>query len=178
MSQVADASPIPTMIYNFPTVTAGIDIDSDTLITLGAHPNIVGVKLSCGNVGKLQRLSTALPRKEFAPFPGKADVFLQGLVSGSAGLIGALPNIAPKVHVRLLNLYKEGILCEAMELQGLLSSADWELGKLGSIAGIKAVVAKHFGYGAPYVRGPLAPIDIETASADKLEELIALEKSL
>ena len=37
------------MIYNFPTVTAGIDLDSDVIGALAAHPNIVGTKLSCGN---------------------------------------------------------------------------------------------------------------------------------
>ena len=166
------------MIYNFPVVTAGIDLDSDTISTLGAHPNIVGTKLSCGNIGKLQRIASALPAAEFATFPGKSDVFLQGLISGSAGVIGALPNVAPKAHVHLLKLYKEGRLQEAVKLQALLGQADWELGKLGSIAGIKAVVAKHFGYGAPHVRGPLAPLDIELAAAEKLEELINLEKSL
>ncbi|KAJ3551559.1 hypothetical protein NM688_g4630 [Phlebia brevispora] len=152
---VADASPIPTMIYNFPVVTAGIDLDSDTITTLGAHPNIVGTKLSCGNIGKLQRIASALPASEFATFPGKADA-----------------------HVHLLRLYKEGKLEEAIKLQALLGQADWELGKLGSIAGIKAVVTKYFGYGAPHVRGPLAPLDMEKATAEKLEQLVALEKSL
>ena len=98
--QVADESPIPIMIYNFPTVTAGLDLDSDTITTLAAHPNIVGTKLSCGNIGKLQRLTSALSPEGFATFPGKSDVFLQGLISGSAGVIGALPNVAPKAHGR------------------------------------------------------------------------------
>ena len=166
------------MIYNFPTVTAGIDLDSDTIIALGAHPNIVGTKLSCGNIGKLQRIASALPAAEFAPFPGKSDVFLQGLISGGAGLIGALPNVAPKAHVHLMNVYNAGKLEEAIILQALLGQADWELGRLGSIAGIKAIVSKHFEYGEPHVRGPLAPIDVNAASAHKLEQLIQLEKSL
>ncbi|KAI0783607.1 dihydrodipicolinate synthetase [Abortiporus biennis] len=178
--EVADASPIPTMIYNFPTVTAGLDLDSDTITSLASHPNIVGTKLSCGNIGKLTRLTSSLSPSEFATFPGKSDVFLQGLVSNSAGIIGALPNVAPKAHVKLYNLWKEGKLDEAAKLQSLLSHADWQLGRLGSIGGIKAIVSKHWGYGDPHVRGPLAPVDIEQTSAaiDKLEELIALEKSL
>ncbi|KAK7690747.1 hypothetical protein QCA50_005846 [Cerrena zonata] len=176
--EVADASPIPTMIYNFPTVTAGIDLDSDTIATLAAHPNIVGTKLSCGNIGKLQRLTSSVPASEFATFPGKSDVFLQGLISGSAGVIGALPNVAPKAHLQLIKLYKEGKLEEAAKLQALLGHADWQLGKVGSIAGIKAVVAKHFGYGQTFVRGPLGAVELQGFAIDKLEELIALEKSL
>lgn len=166
------------MIYNFPTVTAGIDLDSDTIAILAAHPNIVGTKLSCGNVGKLQRLTSSIPASEFATFPGKSDVFLQGLISGSAGVIGALPNVAPKAHMQLLKLYKEGKLEEAAQLQALLGHADWQLGKVGSIAGIKAVVAKHFGYGQTFVRGPLGAVELQGFAIDKLEELIALEKFL
>ena len=62
-----------------------------------------------------------------------------------------------------------------------LHEADWELQKLGSIAGIKAVVSKHFGYGNLNVRGPLTPRDLEAAGSSataKLEELIVLEKNL
>lgn len=40
------------MIYNFPVVTAGIDLDSDVINTLAQHPNIVGTKLSCGQIGR------------------------------------------------------------------------------------------------------------------------------
>ncbi|KAF7794514.1 hypothetical protein EIP86_005648 [Pleurotus ostreatoroseus] len=174
---VADASPIPIMIYNFPTVTAGIDLDSDTIITLAAHPNIVGVKLSCGNVGKLHRIASTYNR-DFRVFAGKADVFLQGVLSGSAGAMAALPNVAPKAHIHTYNLFLQGELEEAFKMQALLGHADWQLGKLGSITAIKSFVARHFDYGTTNVRGPLAPLDIETATADKLEELIQLEKSL
>ncbi|KAI0671886.1 dihydrodipicolinate synthetase [Trametes maxima] len=178
---VADASPIPTMIYNFPVVTAGLNLDSDIIAELGKHPNIVGTKLSCADIGKLHRLTSTLPSFEFATFPGSSSVYLQGLVSGSAGIIGALPNVAPKAHAELYRLWKEGKLQEAERLQALLGHADWELQKLGSIAGIKAVVSKHFGYGATHVRGPLTPRDLEAAgpaATAKLEELIAFEKSL
>src|SRR6266481_2949557 len=112
--KVADASPIPTMIYNFPRVTAGIDLDSSIITELATHPNIVGVKLSCGNIGKLHRITTATKLSEFAVFPGRSDVFAQGLLSGSAGGIVALANIAPKVHTRLFKLWTEGNQDEAM----------------------------------------------------------------
>lgn len=169
------------MIYNFPTVTAGLNLDSDTIGALGEHPNIVGTKLSCADVGKLHRLTSTLPATRFATFPGSSSVFLQGLVSGSAGIIGALPNVAPKAHAEVYRLWKEGKLAEAEKLQALLGHADWELQKLGSIAGIKAVVSKHFGYGNVNVRGPLTPRDLGAAGPSataKLEELISLEKAL
>ncbi|PCH42222.1 dihydrodipicolinate synthetase [Wolfiporia cocos MD-104 SS10] len=176
--EVADASPIPTMVYNFPVVTAGINLTSDIIGALAQHPNIVGTKLSCGDVGKLHRLTSSVPATKFATFPGVSDVFLQGLVSGSAGLIGALPNIAPKAHMEVYRLYKAGKITEAAKIQALLGHADWELTSLGSIGGIKAAVFKHWGYGNVNVRGPLGSVELTASTTSKLEELIAYEKSL
>lgn len=170
------------MIYNFPVVTAGQDLDSDTLAILAEHPNIVGAKLSCGNIGKLHRLTTRFSSSEFAVFAGRTDLLLQGLISGSAGAIAALVNILPKVHARLLKLYLEGDLKEAMKLQGKLGHADWAIGKIGGIGGVKAIVSKNFGYGNNFVRGPLKAVDSERLQENNhyaaMEEMIALEKSL
>ncbi len=41
---VADASPLPVMLYNMPGNAAGIDLDAETVIALSAHPNIIGLK--------------------------------------------------------------------------------------------------------------------------------------
>ncbi|KAF7327591.1 putative 4-hydroxy-2-oxoglutarate aldolase, mitochondrial [Mycena kentingensis (nom. inval.)] len=170
------------MIYNFPVVTAGIDLDSDTIGTLAKHPNIVGVKLSCGQIGKLHRLASTYSSSEFAVFAGRSDFFLTGMLCGSAGVIGATVNVLPKLHGRLLGLHRDGKLSEAMELQAKLGHADWALQKLGGISGVKAIVSKNFGYGVPNVRGPLKALAIESLADNKhakaLEELIALEKSL
>jgi 4-hydroxy-2-oxoglutarate aldolase len=178
--KVADASPIPTMIYNFPRVTAGIDLDSSIITELAAHPNIVGVKLSCGNIGKLHRITTDTKPSEFAVFTGRSDVLSQGLLSGSAGGIVALANIAPKIHTKLFKLWKEGKQEEAMKIQATLGHGDWAVSKIGGISGVKAVVNKEFGYGNGRVRGPLAPTDLGVgAEVYKLvDDLMALEKTL
>lgn len=170
------------MIYNFPVVTAGQDLDSDTLSLLAEHPNIVGVKLSCGNIGKLHRLTTRFPSSDFAVFAGRTDVFLQGLISGSAGTIAALANVLPKLHGQLYKFYQEGNIDEAVKLQGKLGHGDWATGRIGGIGGIKAIISKNFGYGANFVRGPLKTIDPESLHINKhykvMEDLIALEKAL
>ncbi|KAG6900575.1 hypothetical protein C0993_008292 [Termitomyces sp. T159_Od127] len=180
--EVADASPIPVLIYNFPVVTAGQDLDSDIIATLAQHANIVGTKLSCGNIGKLHRLTTRFSPSDFAVYAGRSDFLAQGLLSGSAGTIAALVNIVPKLHVKLLRLYQEGKITEAMELQAKFAHADWAIGRIGGIGGVKAIVSKNFGYGIPTVRGPLKTLDIERLHENKhykiLEDIIALEKSL
>lgn len=168
------------MVYNFPTVTAGMDLDSDIIHELALHPNIVGTKLSCGNIGKLHRLTTTCSSSSFAVFSGQAAVMLQGLMSGSAGAIAALPNIIPKLHVKLYRLWQERKYDEAMVLQGKLSHADWFLSKAGGIGVIKAIVSSRFGYGEPFVRGPIPSGDAQKLvglDMERLDELIELEKN-
>lgn len=178
---MADASPIPTMVYNFPVVTAGQDLDSDIIATLAQHPNIVGTKLSCGNIGKLHRLASTFPASEFAVFAGRSDLFLQGLMSGSAGTIAASVNLFPKVHREIYKLFQKGKIDEAMKLQAQLGHADWAVGRIGGIGGIKAIAGKHFGYGGKWVRGPLKHVEYDALTGkhvEKIEEMIKLEKSL
>jgi 4-hydroxy-2-oxoglutarate aldolase len=110
-------------------------------------------------------------------------VLLHGLLSGGAGGIMALPNVVPKVHMRLWRLWEEGRLREAMALQATVNHADWELGIIGGVGGIKAIVAREWGYGAPWVRAPLAPgdpaaLDAPGRGREALRELIAMEKRL
>ncbi|KAH0833108.1 hypothetical protein J3R83DRAFT_12101 [Lanmaoa asiatica] len=178
---VASNSGLPYLIYNFPTVTAGLNLESDTIQELSNHPNIVGTKLSCASIGKLHRLTSAKPSSEFATFAGVSEILLQGLLSGSAGAIAALPNIVPKLHTKLYQLYQDGNIKEAMELQGLLGQGDFATKEIGGISGIKALVANHWGYGKPFVRGPLRAATAQQLSGpyfDKLEELIAKEMAL
>ena len=51
--RVADESPVPVVIYNYPGVTQGVDVDVETIVKLAKHPNIVGIKGTDGNIGKV-----------------------------------------------------------------------------------------------------------------------------
>ena len=64
---IANASPLPVMIYNYPGAAAGIDLDSGSLLELAKHPNIVGAKLTCANVGKLARVVGGTSSPPFTP---------------------------------------------------------------------------------------------------------------
>ncbi|KAB8228878.1 dihydrodipicolinate synthase family protein [Aspergillus alliaceus] len=88
------------------------------------RPQIVGAKLTCGDLGKLQRLSASLPTTKFGPFARKADFLLPGLIVGSNGIVSALANLVPKLHIEAARLYKAGKLQGAQEIQWKLSVAD------------------------------------------------------
>ena len=55
---VADRSPVPIIIYNFPQAT-GYDISADLVIELAEHPNLIGIKESSGDVEKVRKMVTA-----------------------------------------------------------------------------------------------------------------------
>ena len=52
---VADRSPLPVIIYNFPQAT-GYDIPAELVIELAAHPNLIGIKESSGDVEKVRSM--------------------------------------------------------------------------------------------------------------------------
>lgn len=103
--EVADQSPIPVVIYNFPGVVSGLDVNSEMLDVLGQHPNIVGVKLTCGGIAKVARVSARFgafqdekENGEFRALAGQSDWLVPALDVGGSGCITGLANLFPKVR--------------------------------------------------------------------------------
>lgn len=120
-ADVARESPLPVVIYNFPGVCNGVDLDSELITAIvrdAPGGKVVGVKLTCGSVGKITRLAATFAQSEFAVFGGQADFLLGGLSVGSVGCIAAFANVFPKTAVRVYELYgTPGKESEALELQ-------------------------------------------------------------
>lgn len=118
-------SPLPIVIYNFPAVCNGIDLDSATIARYTkAYNKIVGVKLTCGSVAKITRLSAEFAPDRFAIYAGQADFMIGGMASGSSGTISGFANVFPKTIVRVYELYKAGKIAEAMELHRTAALAE------------------------------------------------------
>lgn len=95
--ELADASPIPVLIYNFPGVSSGLDCNSEVLERLGHHPNIVGVKLTCGGIAKVARVRSRFEPETFCALAGQSDWLLPAISCGGTGTITGLANIYPRV---------------------------------------------------------------------------------
>lgn len=184
---VADASPIPIIIYNFPGAVGGLDLSSDVITTLAAHSNIVGVKLTCGNTGKLNRVVAATrkmsksydaDRPDFLVLAGSADFTVQCLAGGGHGILAGLANIAPKACIQTVELYKQGKVSEAQAMQETVAQGDW-VAIQGGVVGTKAGLQSWMGYGG-HCRSPLPRPSAEQAKKIKegFRDLVLLEKSL
>ncbi|CAF4890525.1 unnamed protein product, partial [Rotaria socialis] len=73
---VADKSPIPIIIYNFPGVTQQMDTTQETIVKLAKHQNIVGIKCTDGNVGKAAYICANTNPAQFTLMSGSADAFV------------------------------------------------------------------------------------------------------
>ncbi|KAK6367514.1 hypothetical protein LTR64_007490 [Lithohypha guttulata] len=178
---LADESPIPIVIYNYPGAVAGIDLSSDHITTLAKHPKIVGCKLTCGNTGKLARIASAVnaatstsENSGWMCMGGSADFTLQTLIAGGSGIITGLGNVVPKACVRVFDLYKAGKVAEAQKLQAIVARGDWAVIS-GGVAGLEA----WYGYGG-IARRPLPKPSQEDVAKykDMLKEVVELENSL
>lgn len=184
---VADASPIPILIYNYPAAVSGIDLSSDDINHLSKHPNIIGCKLTCGNTGKLARIAAATnattPSRPasgsgFMCMGGSADFTLQTLIVGGSGVICGIGNVAPKACVKVIELYAQGKTAEAQKMQAVVARGDWAAIS-GGIVGTKSALETYFGYGG-VARKPLSrPTKGEMGKyGSDFKEIVEMEKAL
>jgi len=161
---VADASPVPVLIYNIPKYTR-LALDPAMLQQLADHEQIVGVKDSSGDLSNLEAYREAVPR--WTVLAGSASLLFAGLELGCQGGVVGVACYAPSLCVQLLREFEQGDRAAAGRLQERITPLDKEIvGKFGP-AGVKAAMDAVGLYGGP-VRPPLAPLsaaDRERVSA-------------
>lgn len=153
--RVAEASPVPILIYIMAAYT-GVDLAPAVVCELSKHPNIIGVKDSGGNAGKVAQI-IAGAGDQFAVLAGSASFLYPALCLGATGGILALGNIAPRQCAELYRLWAGGEHEAARLLQLRLIAPNAAVTARFGIAGLKAaldVVGLHGGL----PREPLLPL--------------------
>jgi 4-hydroxy-2-oxoglutarate aldolase len=169
--RVADASPIPVLLYSVPQFT-GISLEAPEVAVLAEHPNIVGIKESSGHVQRVGEMIAAAPAS-FQVLTGGAGVLLPSLTVGAKGAILALASALPEKCAELYELTRRGQLETARELQkNLLRASKLIVSEFG-IAGVKFVMDQR-GYHGGQPRLPLLPL-ADAAKKRILDLLAALE---
>ena len=115
---IADASPIPVVVYNVPSRTVA-DISVETLGEIAKHPRIVAVKDATGNLARVsaQRISCG---NDFCQLSGNDDMALGFSAMGGVGCISVSANVAPKLCSDFQKAMREGRWDDALGLQDRL----------------------------------------------------------
>ena len=152
---VADASPVPVLLYDFPQAF-GLLLPLPTIVALAEHPNVAGMKESSGDIAQIADQVAATPPR-FEVVVGSAPTLYASLVVGAVGGVVALANVVPEACVRLFELARAGNHDHALALQrGLTPLARAVTAGFG-VPGLKAAMTMA-GYRGGAPRAPLAPL--------------------
>jgi 4-hydroxy-2-oxoglutarate aldolase len=163
---VADASPVPVILYSMPDLT-GIKIEPEAVAQLSGHPNIVGIKDSSADVPGFRKTVSLVP-EDFAVLSGNGTVFSTALMNGGHGAILAVGCAAAEVCVEMYRLVDQGEAERAATLQEKLTPLALAVTKRYGIGGLKAAMDMT-GFVGGAVRAPLTP-----PSAEARAEIAAL----
>jgi 4-hydroxy-2-oxoglutarate aldolase len=152
---VADSSPLPVLIYDFPQMT-GIDLQVDWIRQLADHPNIIGMKETSADLDKIGSLIARLP-KTFHILVGSSGKFYECLCMGAEGGILALANTAPHAAQLIYDRFRAGDMQGSCEAQRALVEAANVIPRYG-IQGLKHAMDLK-GYRGGPARLPLLPLD-------------------
>jgi 4-hydroxy-2-oxoglutarate aldolase len=151
---VADASPIPILLYSVPQFT-GVTLETPEILMLADHPNIVGIKDSTGHIQRAGELVAHAP-SSFNVLTGGAAVIYPALVVGARGAVLALASALPEKCAELYDLFRAGQHEKAKQLQLLLVKASKRIATDNGIPGIKYAMDLR-GYQGGLPRLPLLP---------------------
>jgi len=166
-TDVADASPLPVILYNMPR-NAGINISAKLAVELARHPKIIGVKDSGGNIVQIADMIRNAP-EGFSVFAGSASYLYTSLALGATGGTLALANIFPNECARLQMLFDAGKIREARDLQMKLIDSNNAVTARWGIPGLKAAMEMIGLYGGD-PRPPLVPL--KEADREELRKVL------
>ena len=159
--RVADESPLPVLLYNIPKYMH-FALEPDLVARLSTHENIVGMKDSAGDLGRLAGYVQS-QRDDFTVLTGHGGTFHEALGLGVRGGILAISLFAAELTLSIYDTYRAGDLGTSAESQRAAKPLALEIvGRMG-VAGVKAALDRVGLRGGP-VRAPLLPIGVEDSA--------------
>ena len=153
---IADASPLPVVVYNVPGRTAS-NIEAETTLALAEHPNIVAVKEASGNPAQISEVIRHAP-KGFSVLSGDDSITLGVIAAGGQGVVSVVSNAVPRNMADLCRRALEGEMEAAralhLQLHAFMQTAFCESNPIP----VKAALAM-MGRIQNQLRLPLVPMD-------------------
>ena len=150
---VADASPVPVILYNVPGRTSS-NLTADTTLELAEHRNIIGVKEASGNIEQCMRIARYMP-KDFLLISGDDLLTVALYAIGAKGVISVLANAYPVVFRKMKEAAFAGNFNKASQELFKLLEINGPMYEEGNPVGLKALLAE-MGICREAVRLPLA----------------------
>ena len=160
---IADAAPLPMILYNVPSRT-GCAIQPSTYLALADHPNIVAIKEANGDISKIAETINLVGDK-LDIYSGNDDQIVPVMSLGGKGVISVLSNLIPAETSEICKSYLRGDVKKSRDMQleylDLINTLFCEVNPIP----VKAAMAA-MGYCENYLRLPLTPM--EAANEEKL----------
>jgi 4-hydroxy-tetrahydrodipicolinate synthase len=150
--QVANACPVPVILYNVPGRT-GSNMSAETTLRLAAHDNIIGIKEASGNLEQCMSIAKHKPA-DFLLISGDDLLTLPMITFGAVGVISVLANAFPKKFSHMVRLGLEYKFDQASKLLHDFVDINPLMYEEGNPVGVK-VLLERFGVCTPAVRLPL-----------------------
>ncbi|MBN2890230.1 MAG: 4-hydroxy-tetrahydrodipicolinate synthase [Bacteroidales bacterium] len=164
---IADASPVPVIIYNVPGRT-GVNISAETTLKLAEHQNIAAIKEASGNMDQIMKILQHKPA-DFMVISGDDALTYPMIMLGSSGVISVVGMAEPKKMSDMVRFALAGKVEEAKKLHFQLLDITNAIFEDGNPGGIKAVLylKNLIDYN---LRLPLVPVNEKTY--EKIKSLI------
>lgn len=168
---IAEASPLPVVLYNVPGRT-GINLKSETTVRLARDcENIVAIKEASGSLEQVDEIIKNKPQR-FDVISGDDALTFSMVASGAAGVISVIGNALPKEFSRMIRLEFQGEFEPARKIHHMFTELYSLLFVDGNPAGVKALLHE-MGFIENQLRLPLVPTKVST-----LQRMAEILKSL
>lgn len=158
---IAEASPLPVILYNVPGRT-GVNMTAETTLRIAREvPNVVGIKEASGNISQIEKILREKP-DDFIVLSGDDGFTYPLMTLGAQGVISVLGNAYPKEFAEMVHLCLEGNYIEAVDIHHKYREIIRLLFADGNPAGVKCVM-HDMGLLENELRLPLVPVSDATA---------------
>jgi 4-hydroxy-tetrahydrodipicolinate synthase len=166
---VADATPLPVIVYNIPGRTAANMLPSTLLELNHRHPNIVGVKESSGDLMQIATIVRDRPAG-FTVWSGDDYLFLPSLAVGADGVVGVTTHLCSREYQTMVEAFNAGDVKRAAAIHNGLLELTETLFTVTSPIAVKWAMGE-LGFNVGACRPPLD--ELPPAIAERLRPLLA-----
>jgi len=169
---VAEASPVPVILYNVPGRTASNMLPETVLRLANDFKNVVAIKEAAGDIVQAMKLIQNKP-KDFLVISGDDMITLPMVLAGGAGVISVIAEGFPKEFSEMVRLGLQRKVDEAYQLHYKYADSIDMIFEQGNPAGIKEVF-KHLGLSEKTVRLPL--VNVNDDLSNRLKNFVSQVK--